>query len=87
MSVNSFGHMLRITTFGESHGPALGCVLDGCPPLIPITEEEIQVFMDKRRPGQSRFTTQRREPDAVKIISGVFEDEAASWSRPAHPFA
>ena len=76
MSVNSFGHMLRITTFGESHGPALGCVLDGCPPLIPITEEEIQVFMDKRRPGQSRFTTQRREPDAVKIISGVFEDES-----------
>ena len=76
MSFNSFGHMLRITTFGESHGPALGCVLDGCPPLIPITEAEIQVFMDKRRPGQSRFTTQRREPDAVKIISGVFEDDS-----------
>lgn len=76
MSFNSFGHMLRITTFGESHGPAIGCVLDGCPPLIPITEEEIQVFMDKRRPGQSRFTTQRREPDAVKILSGVFEDES-----------
>ncbi len=75
MSFNSFGHMLRITTFGESHGPALGCVLDGCPPLVPITEAEIQVFMDKRRPGQSRFTTQRREPDAVKIISGVFEDD------------
>jgi len=67
--------MLRMTTFGESHGPALGCVLDGCPPLIPITEDEIQVFMDKRRPGQSRFTTQRREPDAVKILSGVFEDD------------
>lgn len=76
MSVNSFGHLLQITTFGESHGVALGCVLDGCPPLIPITEEEIQVFMDKRRPGQSRFTTQRREPDAVKILSGVFEDES-----------
>ncbi len=75
MSINSFGHILRMTTFGESHGPALGCVLDGCPPLIPITEAEIQVFMDKRRPGQSRFTTQRREPDAVKILSGVFDDE------------
>jgi len=67
--------MLRMTTFGESHGPALGCVLDGCPPLIAITETEIQVFMDKRRPGQSRFTTQRREPDAVKILSGVFDDD------------
>jgi len=75
MSFNSFGHMLRMTTFGESHGPALGCVLDGCPPLIAITETEIQVFMDKRRPGQSRFTTQRREPDAVKILSGVFDDD------------
>jgi len=75
MSINSFGHMLRMTTFGESHGIALGCVLDGCPPLIPITEAEIQVFMDKRRPGQSRFTTQRREPDAVKILSGVFEND------------
>jgi len=75
MSLNTFGHMLRMTTFGESHGPALGCVLDGCPPLIPITEAEIQVFMDKRRPGQSRFTTQRREPDHVKILSGVFEDD------------
>ncbi len=75
MSYNSFGHMLRVTTFGESHGPALGCVVDGCPPLIPISEEEIQVFMDKRRPGQSRFTTQRREPDTVKILSGVFDDD------------
>ncbi len=75
MSLNSFGHMLRMTTFGESHGIALGCVLDGCPPLIPITAAEIQVFMDKRRPGQSRFTTQRREPDAVKILSGVFDDD------------
>ena len=75
MSFNSFGHMLRMPPFGESHGIALGCVLDGCPPLIPITEEEIQVFMDKRRPGQSRFTTQRREPDKVKILSGVFDDD------------
>ena len=76
MSFNSFGHMFRVTTFGESHGPAIGCVIDGCPPMIPITEDEIRVRMDKRRPGQSRFTTQRREPDAVRILSGVFADEA-----------
>jgi len=76
MSHNTFGHLLRLTTWGESHGPAIGCVLDGCPPGIEITEEEIQVFLDKRRPGQSRYTTQRQEPDAVKIMSGVFEDEA-----------
>ncbi len=76
MSHNSFGHLFRVTTFGESHGPAIGCVVDGCPPMIPITEEEIQVWLDKRRPGQSRFTTQRREPDQVRILSGVFEDEA-----------
>lgn len=75
MSYNSFGHMFRITTFGESHGVAIGCVVDGCPPGIPLTAEEIQAFLDKRRPGQSRFTTQRREPDQVKILSGVFEDE------------
>ena len=75
MSHNSFGHLFRITTFGESHGPALGCVVDGCPPLLELNEDMIQAFMDKRRPGQSKFTTQRREPDAVKILSGVFEDE------------
>jgi chorismate synthase len=75
MSHNSFGHLFRITTFGESHGPAIGCIVDGCPPNIPLTAEEIQVFLDKRRPGQSRFTTQRQEPDQVKILSGVFEDE------------
>ena len=75
MSYNSFGHMFRITTFGESHGVAIGCVVDGCPPGIPLKAEEIQAFLDKRRPGQSRFTTQRREPDEVKILSGVFEDE------------
>jgi chorismate synthase len=75
MSYNSFGHMFRMTTFGESHGVALGCVVDGCPPGIPLKAEEIQAFLDKRRPGQSRFTTQRREPDEVKILSGVFEDE------------
>jgi chorismate synthase len=75
MSHNTFGHLFRVTTWGESHGPAIGCVVDGCPPRIPIAEAEIQAYLDKRRPGQSRFTTQRREPDQVKILSGVFEDE------------
>jgi chorismate synthase len=75
MSFNTFGHMLRVTTFGESHGAAIGCVVDGCPPGIPLTEADIQPYLDKRRPGQSRFTTQRREPDAVKILSGVFTNE------------
>ena len=77
MSFNSFGHMFRVTTFGESHGPAIGCVVDGCPPRIPLTEADIQPYLDKRRPGQSRFTTQRQEPDQVKILSGVFADEAS----------
>lgn len=76
MSHNSFGHLFRLTTWGESHGPAIGCVVDGCPSLIPITAAEIQQFLDKRKPGQSRFTTQRKEPDEVKILSGVFENEA-----------
>jgi chorismate synthase len=71
MSHNTFGHMFRVTTFGESHGVAIGCVVDGCPPQIPLTVEEIQRDLDRRRPGQSRFTTQRQEPDAVKILSGV----------------
>jgi chorismate synthase len=75
MSHNTFGHLFRVTTFGESHGPALGCVIDGCPPRIPLEAAEIQAELDRRRPGQSRFTTQRREPDAVKILSGVFADE------------
>ncbi|MBO0345492.1 chorismate synthase [Roseibium sp. CAU 1637] len=75
MSHNSFGHLFRVTTWGESHGPAIGCVVDGCPPLIPLSEVDIQGFMDKRKPGQSRFTTQRREPDEVKILSGVMVDE------------
>ncbi len=74
MSHNSFGHLFRITTFGESHGPAIGCVVDGCPPGIALTATDIQVYLDKRKPGQNRFTTQRREPDEVKILSGVFED-------------
>jgi len=76
MSFNTFGHLFRITTFGESHGAAIGCVVDGCPPRIPLTAAEIQRDLDRRRPGQSRFTTQRREPDAVKILSGVFVEEA-----------
>jgi chorismate synthase len=78
MSFNTFGHLFRVTTFGESHGPAIGCVVDGCPPRIPLTEADIQPYLDKRRPGQSRFTTQRQEPDQVKILSGVFIDEATS---------
>ncbi len=77
MSHNTFGHLFRVTTWGESHGAAIGAVVDGCPPRIPLSEAEIQHYMDKRRPGQSRFTTQRREPDTVKILSGVFEDEAS----------
>ena len=75
MSHNTFGHLFRVTTWGESHGPALGCVVDGVPPGIPLSAPDIQVWLDKRRPGQSRFTTQRQEPDQVKILSGVFQDE------------
>jgi chorismate synthase len=75
MSHNSFGHLFRITTFGESHGPAIGCVVDGCPPGIALTEADIQRDLERRRPGQSKFVTQRQEPDAVKILSGVFQDE------------
>ena len=73
MSHNTFGHLFRVTTWGESHGPAIGCVVDGCPPLIPLTEADIQPYLDRRRPGQSKFTTQRQEPDAVRILSGTFE--------------
>ena len=75
MSHNSFGHLFRVTTWGESHGPALGCVVDGCPPGLPLTEADVQHWLDLRRPGSSRFVTQRREPDAVRILSGVFEDD------------
>ena len=74
MSHNTFGHLFRVTTYGESHGPAIGCVVDGVPPRIPLTPEDMQVWLDKRRPGQSRFTTQRQEPDQVKILSGVMDD-------------
>jgi chorismate synthase len=75
MSHNTFGHLFRVTTWGESHGTALGCVVDGCPPGIRFTQAEIQSELDKRRPGQSRFVTQRREPDEVKILSGFVMDE------------
>jgi chorismate synthase len=81
MSHNSFGHLFRVTTFGESHGPAIGCIVDGCPPGLSLTEADIQGFLDKRRPGQSRFTTQRQEPDTVKIMSGVFEDDRTAGQK------
>ena len=80
MTSNSFGQLFRFTTWGESHGPAIGCVIDGVPPLIPLTEADIQIYLDKRRPGQSRFTTQRQEPDKVKILSGVFEGKTTGTS-------
>lgn len=75
MSHNTFGHLFRVTTWGESHGPAIGCVVDGCPPGIPLTAGDIQHWLDRRKPGQSRFVTQRQEPDEVKILSGVFGDD------------
>ena len=75
MSHNSFGHLFRVTTWGESHGAAIGCVVDGCPPRLALSEADIQPWLDRRRPGQSRFTTQRAEPDAVRILSGVFEGQ------------
>jgi chorismate synthase len=75
MSHNSFGHLFRVTTWGESHGPALGCVVDGCPPGLALTPEDIQVWLDRRRPGSGQLVTQRQEPDAVRILSGVFEDD------------
>ena len=74
MSHNTFGHLFRVTTWGESHGPAIGCVVDGCPPLIPLTEADIQPLLDLRKPGGSRFVTQRQEADQVRILSGVFDD-------------
>ena len=73
MSVNTFGRVLRFTTWGESHGPGLGCVVDGCPPGLPLSEQDLQRDLDRRRPGKSRHTTQRRESDRVQILSGVFE--------------
>ncbi len=87
MSHNTFGHLFRVTTFGESHGVALGCVIDGCPPRIPLTAADIQPWLDKRRPGQSRFTTQRREPDTVKILSGTFPDDSGQEVTTGTPIA
>ncbi|HTI85017.1 MAG TPA: chorismate synthase [Alphaproteobacteria bacterium] len=80
MSDNSFGHLFRVTTWGESHGPAIGCVVDGCPPRIPLVEADIQHWMEARKPGTSRFTTQRRESDLVKILSGTFEGQTTGTS-------
>jgi chorismate synthase len=77
MSHNTFGHLFRVTTFGESHGAAIGCVVDGCPPRLPLTAADIQRDLDRRRPGQSKFVTQRREPDEVKILSGVMTDPSS----------
>src|SRR6201986_4334281 len=73
MSYNSFGRVFRFTTWGESHGPAVGAVVDGCPPGLPLTEADLQVDVERRRTGTSQFTSQRREPDTVRILSGVFE--------------
>jgi chorismate synthase len=87
MSHNTFGHLLRVTTWGESHGPAIGCVVDGCPPRIPLSEADIQPWLDRRRPGQSRFTTQRQEPDAVRILSGVFAETGGPQFTTGAPIA
>ncbi|MEP2182781.1 chorismate synthase [Roseibium sp.] len=75
MASNSFGEVFRFSTWGESHGPAIGCVVDGVPPRLPVSETDIQFYLDRRKPGQNRFTTQRQEPDQVKILSGVFEGQ------------
>ena len=75
MSWNTFGRVLRFTTWGESHGPALGAIVDGCPPGLALEAAAIQPFLDARRPGTSKFTTQRQEPDAVRILSGTFEGQ------------
>ena len=81
MSHNTFGHLFRVTTFGESHGPMLGCVVDGCPPGLDLSEADIQPYLDQRKPGQSRYTTQRKELDQVKIVSGVFEGVTTGTDR------
>ena len=87
MSHNTFGHLFRVTTWGESHGPAIGAIVDGCPPGIALHESDIQGFLDKRKPGQSRFVTQRREPDEVKILSGVFPDDTGTQVTTGAPIA
>jgi chorismate synthase len=87
LSHNTFGHLFRVTTWGESHGPAIGCVVDGCPPGIPLSEADIQPFLDRRRPGQSRYTTQRQEADEVRILSGVFADDNCQQVTTGTPIA
>jgi chorismate synthase len=87
MSHNTFGHLFRVTTWGESHGPAIGAIVDGCPPGIALDESDIQGYLDRRRPGQSRFTTQRQEADAVKILSGVFNDASGKQFTTGTPIA
>jgi len=87
MSHNTFGHLFRVTTWGESHGPAIGAIVDGCPPGIPLDESDIQIHLDRRRPGQSRFTTQRQEADAVKILSGVFANASGKQVTTGTPIA
>ena len=87
MSHNTFGHLFRVTTWGESHGPAIGAVVDGCPPGIALDEGDIQIHLDRRRPGQSRFTTQRQEADVVKILSGVFNDASGKQVTTGTPIA
>lgn len=87
MSHNTFGHLFRVTTWGESHGPAIGAVVDGCPPGIALEAADIQTYLDKRKPGQSRFTTQRQEADAVKILSGVFPDASGKQVTTGTPIA
>jgi len=82
MSHNTFGHLFRVTTWGESHGPAIGCVVDGCPPLIPLSEADLQPWLDRRKPGGSRFVTQRQESDTARILSGVFDDGPESGMGP-----
>lgn len=87
MSHNSFGHLFRLTTFGESHGPAIGAVVDGCPPNLVFTRDDVQAALDRRRPGQSRFTTQRKEPDQVEILSGVLEEADGTLTTTGTPIA
>lgn len=87
MSHNVFGHLFRVTTWGESHGPALGCVIDGCPPGIVFSPEDIRMEMDRRRPGKSRFVTQRREPDEVRVLSGVLTDENGMMTTTGTPIS
>ncbi len=87
MSHNTFGHLFRVTTFGESHGPALGCIVDGCPPKIPLEAADLQGELDRRRPGSSRFTTQRREPDEAKLLSGVMTDDSGQQVTTGTPIA